>query len=82
MAPALLAVLPLTHRSLLKHADMLRTGCDPHGIRLPERKGIDRSSRPRTAGLAMTIAHDFRLAGDLDLNGTAKTLPVMCCHRR
>ena len=30
----------------------------------------------------MTIAHDFRLAGDLDLNGTAKTFPVMCCHRR
>jgi len=37
MAAALLAVLSLTQRSLLKHANMLCPGRYLHGIRLPQR---------------------------------------------
>jgi hypothetical protein len=44
MAPALLAVLPLAHWRLLKHANMLCPGSDFHGIWLPEAEGIDRST--------------------------------------
>jgi hypothetical protein len=44
MAPALLAVLPLAHRRLLKHANMLCASRDLHGIWFPEGEGIDRST--------------------------------------
>src|SRR6476661_8144464 len=47
MASAFRAVRPLARWRLHEHADMLGTGCDLHGIRLPKREGVDRPSRPR-----------------------------------
>src|SRR5205085_2306133 len=41
--------------------------------RFPESEGIDRCAKVGTAGLAMTVAHAFRCAGDFDLNGAAAT---------
>src|SRR5215813_13375523 len=41
---AFLAILPLAHRSLLEHADMLSTGRDPYGSGLPERESVDRAT--------------------------------------
>jgi hypothetical protein len=36
MAPAFLAVLPLTEFGLLEHGNMFRTSGNPHRIRLPK----------------------------------------------
>src|SRR5579863_3110744 len=80
MPPALLAVLPLAHRRLLKHANVLGPGRDLYGVWLPEGKSIDRSTRPRTARSAMTVAHCFRFPGDFQSNSTAKTLSRIFCH--
>jgi hypothetical protein len=44
MTPALFAVLPLTYRRFLKHANMLSPSRDLHGIWLPEAEGIYRSA--------------------------------------
>ena len=40
--------------------NMLRPGCDPHRVGFPEAERIDWTSRPGTAGTAVTIAHGFR----------------------
>jgi len=44
MASAPLAVLPLAHRRLLEHTDVLGTRGDLDGFGLPEREGVDRST--------------------------------------
>ena len=49
MASAFFAELALTHWRLLKHANMLCPGSNPHRIRFPKRESVDRSARPRTA---------------------------------
>ena len=41
MAAAFLAVLAFTRWRLSKHANMLRTGSDPHRIGLPKREGSE-----------------------------------------
>src|SRR5882757_7390449 len=80
MAATLLAELPPADRRLLEGADMLRPGGDLDGFGLPQREGIDRATRPRTARAAMAIAHAFRFPGNLEPNRTAKTLTGMCRH--
>src|SRR5262249_44306807 len=49
MATALLAVFPLARRRLLEHANVFGANCNPHGIGLPKREGVDWRCRPRTA---------------------------------
>ncbi len=80
VAAALLAELPLAHRCLLEHGEVLGARHDPHRIGLPEREGVDRPARPRAAGAAMAIAHAFGLTRDLDLHGAAEALALMCSH--
>src|SRR5262249_36629251 len=53
--------------------DIFLTRRDLDRFRLPEREGIDRRSRPRTARVAMAIAHGLRGSGGLDFDGAAKT---------
>jgi len=81
MPTALFAVLPLTDRRLLERANVLGTSRDPERRRLPKRKSIHGTARPRAARSAVAIAHALRLARDLDLNGTAETFALVghCC---
>src|ERR1700686_3451071 len=80
MATAFPAVLPLTDICLLEHGNMFRTRSDPHNIGLPKGESIDRATRPGSARSAMAITHCFRLAGNLHMNGSAKTLAFVCCR--
>src|SRR6266436_4838395 len=68
-----LAIHALAERCRLERRNMLSPGFDLHGVGFPEAESVDRTSRPGTAGIAMTIAHCLRRAGDLKLNGAAKT---------
>ena len=49
MASAFLAELTLTHWRLLKHANMVCPGGNPHRFRFPKRESIDRPARPGMA---------------------------------
>jgi hypothetical protein len=80
MATAFLTVLPLADFCLLEHGNMLRTRGDPHGVRLPKSESIDRATRPGSARSAMAISHYFRLAGNLNMNSSAKTLAFVSCR--
>src|SRR5262249_5269897 len=82
MSAAFLAVLALAQRRLLEYADMFRASGDFHRVRLPERKGIDRSARPGAARYAMAVAHGFRLAGHFDLDASAEAFAFVCFHFR
>src|SRR6266478_1685652 len=68
-----LAIHALAEWCLLERRNMLSPGFDLHGVCFPEAESVDRTSRPGTAGIAMTIAHRLGLAGDLKLNSAAKT---------
>src|SRR5690606_27160205 len=66
-APLALAVVALLQTASelvpLRHLDVLGP---------PQRECVDGSGRPGAAGAAMTIAHRFRLARNLECNGSAK----------
>src|SRR4051794_20754229 len=78
---ALFAVLPLTHRGLLKHTYVLSARRDPHGVRLPKRESVHGPAGPRSARLAMAIPHAFRFTAYVDTHRAAETFAAVCCHR-
>jgi hypothetical protein len=80
MTTAFSAILPLAEGSLLECSQMLGTAGDFNRVGLPERECVDRSARPGSAGLAMAVAHGFRLPGNLNMNGSAKTLALVRRH--
>src|ERR1035437_2725901 len=80
MATAFLTVLPLADFCLLEHGNMFSTRSDPHGGGLPKSESVDRATRPGSARSAMAISHYVRLAGNLNMNGSAKTLAFVCCR--
>jgi len=81
VAAARLAELPLAHRRLLIHAELVGAARDLHGLGFHSVKAL--TVQPTTNGMsAMTIAHPFRFSGHLDLHGTAEALPFVRCHDR
>src|ERR1041384_7291076 len=80
MAAADLAELPLAHRRLLIHAELLGAARHLHGLGLPQRERIDRPGRPRAARAAMTVAHAGRFAADFERNRAAEAFAFMCRH--
>jgi hypothetical protein len=74
------AILPLAEGSLLECSQMLGTAGDFNRVGLPKRECVDRSARPGSAGLAMAVAHRFRLPGNLNIDGSAKTLALVRRH--
>src|SRR5207244_10580000 len=77
MPAALCAILALTERRLLESRDVPGPRCDPHGLRLPEAEGVDRSARPGSAGTAMAVTHGFRRPGSFQLDRAAKATSDM-----
>src|ERR1700682_5792715 len=66
------AILSLAEWGLLERRDVLGAGFDLHGLCFPQAEGVDRTSRPRTTGAAMTVTHRLRRPGDLKFNSAAK----------
>ena len=72
IAPFSVAVLCLVELAQVLHA---LDDLDVFG--LPKREGIDRTGRPVPTALAVAIPHPSRFPGNLDFNGTAKTLSLV-----
>jgi hypothetical protein len=53
-------------------ADIFGSLRDLHRIGFPQREGVDRRSRPGSAGLAMAIVHYGWLTGHREANRAAK----------
>src|ERR1700716_1523869 len=77
VSAALRAILTLAALGLLEICDMLGPRYDLHGPGPPQAEGIYGRAGPRTAGMAMTIAHGLRCAGNLQLDGAAKAASNM-----
>src|SRR4029078_1751757 len=73
MPAALLAPLALAFRCLGEDTNLFGTLRHLDGLRLPERKRVDRPCRPRAAGLAVAVAHRRRLARHPELHPTTET---------
>src|SRR5262245_27778918 len=80
MPTAPLAILTEAGLRLHELADELRSFRDSDVLRLPQRERGYGGSRPRAARRAVTIAHSFRRALDLELYGSAKAIASMRDH--
>jgi hypothetical protein len=80
VAAAQLAVLTLTDRRLLVYRHMVGASRHTNGVRLPKRKGIHRTARPRPARTAVAIAHALWIARNLELHGATEAFSAMRCH--
>src|SRR3954453_14968301 len=77
MAAAGLAPLAVGLLVLVVLVDLVLALRDLDCVVRPEREGVDRSGRPAPAVLAVAVAGACRLAGDLDLDGTAHALALV-----
>ena len=82
VAAALLAILTLADFGFLEHPDMLGPRRNAHGLRLPKTECVHGAAGPLPTRSAMTVAHSFRLTGNLHMNCTAKTFAFMCRRHR
>src|SRR5262245_60971119 len=80
VAAAFLAILPLAVRRLLVGGDKLGSFGDAHGAGLPQREGVDRRSRPRTARSTVAVTHALRRARRFELDRPAETLTAISRH--
>src|SRR6185437_22684 len=73
MTAALRAPLAVADGCLVVGADARGAPGYVQCLRLPQREGIDRASRPVSARLAVTVPHARGLSGDLELDLAAET---------
>jgi len=71
------APLALTQRRLAVRADILGSLCYLHRVGFSQREGIDRRSRPGSAGLAMAIPHCGWLTADREANRATKAASLV-----
>ena len=69
------APLTITQRRRAVRADVLGSLYDLHRVGFPQREGVDRRSRPGSAGLAMAVVHCGRLTGHGEATAPQKQLP-------
>src|SRR6267142_7253203 len=77
MTPAFPAIFALAGRRLREGRDMFLAGGYSYRLRLPQRECVHGPARPRSARTAVTIAHGFRCAADLDLHGATEAVTDM-----
>src|SRR6201999_2311184 len=75
-----LAPFSVAHRSLIVGADVFGALGDFDRGGVPKGEGIDRAAGPMAAGLAVTISHSRRRAGNRELHSTAETAPFVFSH--
>src|SRR6187549_69144 len=77
MASTGLAPFAVTERRFAVRADVFCSLRDVYRIWFPQREGVDRRSRPGSAGLTMAIAHGGRLTADREANRAAKAASLV-----